>query len=59
MFTHISESFSMKEFMPIVSFALNYLVATEYKASFGHLSNQSIVQQLIIEGNCLHLFLSF
>jgi len=38
----------MKAPIPIVSFALNYLVATEYKASLGHLSNQSIVQQLII-----------
>ena len=57
--TVISESFSKKSSIPKFSVALNYLIATEYKASFGHLSNQSIVQQFIIEGNCLHLFLNF
>ena len=59
--TVISDNLSIQSPIPISSFsflALNYFMATEDKASFGHLSNQSIVQQLMIEGNCLHLFLN-
>lgn len=49
----------MKSLIPKCSYAPNSLIATELKASLGHLSNQSIVQQLIIDGNYLHLLRNF
>ena len=43
---------------PSYSWFCSSLKATEFRASFGHLSNQIIVQPLIIDGKDLHLFLS-
>jgi len=44
--------------MPNCSWLCSSLNATEFRASLGHLSNQIMVHPLIIEGNCLHLFLN-
>ena len=43
----------------MVSFALNSLVATDKRASLGHRSNQSMVQQLMMEGNWRQRFRNF
>jgi len=42
----------------VLSSAEYWRWATEYRASAGHGLYQSIVQQLMILGNCLHLFLN-
>lgn len=58
-FTLIFDNFSINSPKPNLSYALYSFTATEYNASSGHLSNQSIAQQLIIEGNILHLLRNF